>query len=123
MLPFLLWIFFSPDAVQLHCRTEGAGKLQTHEFTLLERQRKVQYPDASGIIRVDAAVGAREIRFPDNWPKPAEGTFLIDRKSLSFRHVVTYKDSVILDERDRCSIYVPPPSTPDDGRSERPPAG
>ncbi|HEV7311300.1 hypothetical protein [Sphingopyxis sp.] len=123
MLPFLLWMFFSPDAVQLHCRAEGADRLQTHEFTLFESERKVQYPDASGIIRVDATFGASEIGFPDSWPKPVEGAFSIDRKALTFRRVVTYKDSVVLDERGRCSIYIAPPSPPDDGRGERPPAG
>jgi hypothetical protein len=120
MLPFLLWIFFSPDEVQLYCRAEGADVLQTHQFTLLEREGKVRYPDMSGIILVGASYSADKVIFPDNWPEPVKGVFSIDRPSLTFRRVVTRKDTVLMDERGRCSVYTSPPPFPDDGRGARP---
>lgn len=121
MVSLALLLTATSGQIVLHCRAEGADLLATKEFTLIERERKVRYPDATGIVEASAAFSADTVAFRDNWPSAFAGGYVIDRRSLAFRRHVTHKGKAIIDERGSCSIHTPPPAAPESMQGARPP--
>ncbi len=124
MIIFGLLLVAASNEMVLHCRSEQAdpaASLATGPFTLVESEKKVKYPVPTGTREVGAIFKGGEIAFPDNWPDTFKGGYVINRRSLNYRRLVTYNEKIIIDERGSCSIFVPPPEAPDWMRGARPP--
>ncbi|HZG31635.1 hypothetical protein EAO27_06510 [Sphingopyxis sp. YF1] len=121
MFVFALLLATTSEPVVLHCRAEGAGLLATTEFTLLEGEGRVSYSAAAGMTSVAATFSADAVAFPDDWPKPFAGGYVIDRRALTYRHLVTHDGKTVLDEQGRCRIFSLPREAPEGARGERPP--
>ena len=113
MFLLALLLAAAPGQIVLHCRAEGADLLATKEFTLIESKGQVRYPDATGIVETGAAFSADAVTFRDAWAAPLEGSYVIDRRSLSFRRQVTHNGKIVMSEQGSCNIHTPPPAVPE----------
>lgn len=121
MFALLLFLATTPPQTILHCRAVGEDLPATKEFTLVESESKVLYSVATGIAEVRASFSANEVSFPDNWPKSFKGGYVIDRRALTYRRLVTYDGKTVVNEAGSCSLYAPPPDVPASMRGARPP--